>query len=130
MIVEFLEGDPDRPIITGRVYNAARTVPFDLPGNATQSGIKSNSSKGGGGSNELRFEDMAGQEQVFLHAQKDEVIVVENDKTETVHHNETITIDVDRTETVGHDETLTVVNNRTRNVGVNETVSVGANQPR
>ncbi|HYI81866.1 MAG TPA: type VI secretion system tip protein TssI/VgrG, partial [Acetobacteraceae bacterium] len=128
VIVDFLEGDPDQPIITGRVYNAARTVPFDLPGNATQSGIKSNSSKGGGGSNELRFEDLAGQEQVFLHAQKDEVIVVENDKTETVHHNETITVDVDRIETVGHNETLTVVNNRTRNVGVNETVSVGANQ--
>jgi type VI secretion system secreted protein VgrG len=128
VIVDFLEGDPDQPIITGRVYNAARTVPFGLPGNATQSGIKSNSSKGGGGSNELRFEDLAGQEQVYLHAQKDEVIVVENDKTETVHRNEAVTIDVDRTETVGHDETLTVVNNRTRNVGVNETVSVGANQ--
>ena len=128
VIVDFLEGDPDQPIITGRVYNATRTVPYSLPGNATQSGIKSNSSKGGGGSNELRFEDLKGQEQVYLHAQKDEVIVVEHDKTETVHHNETITIDVDRTETVGHDETLTVVNNRTRNVGVNEAVTVGANQ--
>ena len=128
VIVDFLEGDPDHPIITGRVYNAARTVPYGLPANATQSGIKSNSSKGGGGSNELRFEDRAGQEQVYLHAQKDEVIVVEHDKTETVHHNETIQIDVDRAETVGHDETLTVVNNRTRNVGVNETVTVGANQ--
>ncbi|WP_372623354.1 type VI secretion system Vgr family protein [Falsiroseomonas sp.] len=128
VIVDFLEGDPDQPIITGRVYNAARTVPFDLPGNATQSGIKSNSSKGGGGSNELRFEDRKGSEQVYLHAQKDEAIVVENDKTETVHHNETITIDVDRTESVGHDETLSVGNNRTRSVGVDEGVTVGANQ--
>jgi type VI secretion system secreted protein VgrG len=128
VIVDFLEGNPDQPIITGRVYNASRTVPYGLPGNATQSGIKSNSSKGGGGSNELRFEDKAGSEQVYLHAQKDEVIVVEHDKTETVHHNETIQIDVDRTETVGNNETLTVVSNRTRHVGVNETVTVGANQ--
>jgi type VI secretion system secreted protein VgrG len=128
VIVDFLEGNPDRPIITGRVYNAARTVPYGLPGNATQSGIKSNSSKGGGGSNELRFEDKAGQEQVYLHAQKDEVIVVEHDKTETVHHCETIMIDVDRVETVGNNETLTVVNNRTRNVGANEMVTVAANQ--
>ena len=128
VVVDFLEGDPDQPIITGRVYNAARTVPYDLPGNATQSGIKSNTSKGGGGSNELRFEDLAGQEQVYLHAQKDQVIVVEHDKTETVHNNESITIDVDRTESVGHDETLAVGNNRTRSVGMNETVSVDANQ--
>ena len=112
VIVDFLEGDPDQPIITGRVYNAARTVPYGLPGSATQSGIKSNSSKGGGGSNELRFEDLKGQEQVYLHAQKDEVIAVNNDKTETV----------------GHDETASVVNNRTRSVGVNETVTVGVNQ--
>jgi type VI secretion system secreted protein VgrG len=128
VIVDFLEGDPDQPIITGRVYNAARTVPYDLPGNATQSGVKSNTSKGGGGSNELRFEDLAGQEQVYLHAQKDQVIVVENDKTETVHRNEAVTIDVNRTESVGADETLAVGNNRTRSVGANETVSVGANQ--
>jgi type VI secretion system secreted protein VgrG len=128
VIVDFLEGDPDQPIITGRVYNAARTVPYGLPANATQSGIKSNSSKGGGGSNELRFEDKAGQEQVYLHAQKDQAIVVEHDKTETVHHCETITIDVDRAETVGNNETLTVVANRVRKVGANETVTVGANQ--
>lgn len=128
VIVDFLEGDPDQPIITGRVYNAVRTVPFDLPGNATQSGIKSDSSKGGGGSNELRFEDLKGQEQVFLHAQRDQVIVVEHDKAETVHNNETITIDVDRAESVGANETLAVGVNRTRSVGANETVTVGANQ--
>ena len=102
--------------------------PYGLPANATQSGIKSNSSKGGGGSNELRFEDKKGAEQVWLHAQKNEDIVVENDKTEKVGHDETIGIGNDRTETVGHDETMSVGNNRTRKVGVNETVTVGANQ--
>jgi type VI secretion system secreted protein VgrG len=128
VIVDFLEGDPDQPIITGRVYNAAAMPPYVLPANATQSGIKSNSSKGGGGSNELRFEDRKGGEEVYVHAQKDETIVVEHDKTETVHHDERITIDNDRTELVGHDETMTVGNDRTRNVGVNEQVTIGANQ--
>lgn len=128
VIVDFLEGDPDQPIITGRVYNALAMPPYGLPANATQSGIKSNSSKGGGGSNELRFEDKKGAEQVWLHAQKNEDIVVENDKTEKVGHDETIAIGNDRGESVGHDETLAVGNNRTRTVGVNETVTVGSNQ--
>ncbi|NJO37926.1 MAG: type VI secretion system tip protein VgrG [Rhizobiales bacterium] len=125
VVVDFLEGDPDRPLITGRVYNALATVPYGLPGNATQSGIKSNSSKGGGGSNELRFEDKAGEEHVYLHAQKDEMIVVEHDKSEEVRHDETIAITNDRTETVGNNETLTVVADRTRDVGANETVTIG-----
>jgi type VI secretion system secreted protein VgrG len=128
VIVEFLEGDPDYPLITGRVYNGMSMPPYALPAKATQSGIKSNSSKGGGGSNELMFEDKKGSELVFLHAQKDESIVVENDKSETVGHDETIAIGNDRTETVGHDETLTVGNDRTRNVGVNETVTIGGNR--
>lgn len=128
VIVEFLEGDPDRPLVTGRIYNAQAMPPYGLPANATQSGLKSNSSKGGGGSNELRFEDKKGAEQVWLHAQKNEDIVVENDKTEQVGHDETIGIGNDRTETVGHDETMTVGSNRTRNVGVNEAVTIGLNQ--
>ena len=128
VIVEFEEGDVDRPLITGRVYNANAMPPYGLPASATQSGIKSNSSKGGGGSNELRFEDKKGQEQVFLHAQKNEDIVVENDKSENVGHDETIQIANDRTESVGKNETLSVGVDRTRNVGSNETVSVGSNQ--
>ena len=128
VVVDFLEGDPDRPIITGRVYNALAMPPYALPANATQSGVKSNSSKGGGGSNELRFEDKKGAEEVWLHAQKDENIVVENDKTETVHHDETIQIDNNRTEVVGVNETLTVGSNRVRNVGIDETVTIGSNQ--
>jgi type VI secretion system secreted protein VgrG len=128
VVVSFVEGDPDRPLITGSVYNAEQTVPNGLPGAGTQSGIRSNSSKGGGGSNEIRLEDAKGGEEIFIHAQKDENIVVENDKTEKVNHDETITIANDRTETVQHDEKLTVDNDRTRNVGSNETVGVGKNQ--
>ncbi|HUI61212.1 MAG TPA: type VI secretion system Vgr family protein, partial [Steroidobacteraceae bacterium] len=111
VIVSFLEGDPDQPIITGRVYNGDSMPPYGLPANATQSGIKSRSSKGGSEAdfNEFRFEDKKGSEQVYLHAQKNQDIVVENDETQSIGH--------DRTEKVGHDETITIGNNRTEKVG-------------
>jgi len=87
VIVEFLEGDPDQPIITGRVYNAEQTVPYELPANQTQSGIKSNSSKGGGGSNEWRFEDKKGSEQIYLHGEKDWTVEIKNNESETIGSN-------------------------------------------
>jgi type VI secretion system secreted protein VgrG len=134
VIVDFLEGDPDRPIITGRVYNAEQMPPYALPANQTQSGTKSRSSKGGGAANfnEIRMEDKKGSEELYIHAEKDESHIVENDqsinvghdKTETVGNNETITIVNDRTETVSGNETLTVAKNRTRTVTQNETVTV------
>jgi len=152
VIVDFLEGDPDRPIITGRVYNAEQMPPYSLPEHQTRSTLKSNSSKGGAGSNELRFEDKKGTEEVFLHAQKDFNEVVENDhttlvkhdqlntvnhdRTHVVHHNESITIGVDqtcmvgvnRTEQVGQNETITIGMNRTEQVGQNETITIGMNR--
>ena len=79
VIVEFLEGDPDHPIITGRVYNAKATVPYPLPANKTMSTFKSNSSKGGAGFNELRFEDKKGEEQIFIHGEKNQDIRIKND---------------------------------------------------
>lgn len=83
VIVSFLEGDPDRPIVTGRVYNGSHQPPYKLPANATQSGIKSRSSKGGDGKkfNEIRFEDKAGSEELVVHAEKDLKVDVENDGT-------------------------------------------------
>ncbi len=84
VVVHFLEGDPDRPIITGAVYNASSMPPYALPNNATKSTLKSNSSKGGNGSNEIRFEDKAGDEEVYVHAQKDMNIEVVKDRTITV----------------------------------------------
>lgn len=71
VIVSFLEGDPDRPLVTGSVYNADNMPPYPLPAQATRSTIKSNSSIGGGGYNELRFEDKKGSEQFYLHAERD-----------------------------------------------------------
>ena len=132
VIVEFLEGDPDLPIITGRVYNGDNSVPYGLPGNKTQSGIKSRSSKGGSPANfnEIRMEDKMGAEQLYIHAEKNEDIVVENDKTENVGHNETINIGNDRTETVVHNETITVQNDRVDTVVGNETRTVDKSRTR
>ena len=87
VIVDFLEGDPDRPIITGRVYNGDAMPPYDLPAEKTKSTIKSNSSKGGDGFNEMRFEDKKDQEQIFMHAEKDMDVRVLNDHREAVMGN-------------------------------------------
>jgi type VI secretion system secreted protein VgrG len=130
VIVEFLEGDPDRPIVSGRVYNAEQTVPYGLPANRTQSGVKSRSSLGGGGDNfnEIRMEDKKGSEQLYIHAEKDKQVVVENDRTESVGHDETISIGHDRKESVGNDETIDIGNNRTETVGNDETITIAGNR--
>ncbi len=93
VVVEHLEGDPDRPIITGSVYNASVTVPYALPDNKTRSTIKTNSSTGGGGFNELRFEDNKGSEEVFFQAQKDYNKVVLNNETVKITQDTTTTVD-------------------------------------
>jgi len=127
VIVEFLEGDPDQPIITGRVYNAEQTVPYALPANQTQSGIKSNSSKGGGGSNEWRFEDKKGSEEVYLHGQKDWNILIENDKGQTIGHDEKLEVENNRTKKVGVDQSEDIGSNKTIHVGANHTETIGGN---
>jgi type VI secretion system secreted protein VgrG len=122
VIVDFLEGDPDRPIITGRVYNSDRKPPYALPANQTQSGVRSRSSKNGTGDNfnEIRFEDNKGSEQVVIHAEKDMQVEVE--------HDESVTIGNDRTESVGNNESITIEKNRTESVGENESVSIEGNR--
>jgi type VI secretion system secreted protein VgrG len=119
--VHFLNGDPDRPEVHGCLYNSDHAPPYALPDEKTKSTIKSNSSPGGGGFNEWRFEDKAGSEQIYLHAQKDldEVVLnnhttqVGGDQTNHVHKNQKQTIDVDQTETVDGNQTMTVDGNRT-----------------
>jgi type VI secretion system secreted protein VgrG len=122
VIVDFLEGDPDCPIITGRVYNAEQMPPYDLPANKTQTGIKTRSTLQGSGANfnEIRFEDKKGSEQVYIHAEKNQDNVVENDATQSVGH--------DRTKTIGHDEKTKVGNDRTEEVGNNETITIGVDR--
>jgi type VI secretion system secreted protein VgrG len=122
VIVSFIEGDPDQPIITGRVYNDDNMHPYELPANATQSGVKTRSSKEGtpDNFNEIRFEDKKGEEEVYIHAEKDQNNVVENDETTSVGN--------DRSETVGNDETISIGNNRTEDVGKNESINIGENR--
>lgn len=138
VVVDFLEGDPDQPLITGRVYNQDNMPPYDLPANKTQSGIKTRSSLNGAPANfnELRFEDKKGSEQLFIHAEKNQDIEVENDETHYVGHDRKKTIDNDetthvkhnRTETVDSNETITIGVNRSENVGANESITIGANR--
>jgi type VI secretion system secreted protein VgrG len=111
VVVEFLEGDPDRPIVTGSVYNGQNPTPIWLPDHKTQSTLRSNSSLGGSGFNELRIEDAAGREQVYMHAQKDLNIVVENDKTQQVGGNETLLVKKDRSRTIEGNQSLEVKKN-------------------
>jgi type VI secretion system secreted protein VgrG len=127
VLVSYLEGDPDRPLITGAVYNSEQTVPYTLPDEQTKSTVKSNSSKGGGGFNEIRFEDKKDSEELYFHAQKDQNIVVENDRTKKVLHNETNTIKQDRSTTIqeGNDTYVVSKGNRTFKVETgNETYEV------
>jgi type VI secretion system secreted protein VgrG len=84
VVVEFLEGDPDRPLVTGTVYNAEYKYPYELPSNKTQSGVKSDSTKGGGGYNEFMFEDKKEEEFVRLHAEKDYKVKVRNKETREI----------------------------------------------
>lgn len=84
VIVSYIDGDPERPLVTGSVYNADQTVPVTLPGSQTQSTMRSRSTKSGTAGNELRFEDKKDSEQLYLHAQKDMLVEIENDLTTTV----------------------------------------------
>jgi type VI secretion system secreted protein VgrG len=130
VIVDFLEGDPDRPIITGRVYNANNMPPYDLPGKQTQSGVKSRSTKGGGVSNanEIRFEDLKGSEEFHVQAEKDMNTLVKNAETRTVGATRSTSIGTDESLTVGNNRTAHVKANETINVDANESVTIGGNQ--
>jgi type VI secretion system secreted protein VgrG len=118
VIVHFLEGDPDQPIIVGSVYNADQMPPYTLPDNKTQTGIKSRSSMNGGTSNfnEIRFEDKKGSEEVYIHAEKDLKTIVE--------HDESLKVGNDRTTEIKNNETRTIKNERKTKVQNNDTLSV------
>jgi type VI secretion system secreted protein VgrG len=138
VLVEYINGEVNRPIITGRVYNAEQMPPWTLPANATQSGFLTRSTPGGGAdhANAIRFEDKKGEEELWLHAEKDQRIEVEHDeshwvghdRSKTIDHDETVHVKHDRTETVDNNETITVHNNRTECVDHNETIDIGASR--
>ncbi|SMF78578.1 type VI secretion system secreted protein VgrG [Azospirillum oryzae] len=122
VLVDYIGGDPDRPLIVGCVYNAENMPPYTLPDNKTQSGIKTRSSKGGDTAtfNELRFEDKKDAEEIYFHAQKDFTRMVENDDKLTVDHDQTITIKNNRTETVSEGNETVTITKGNRSITVSE----------
>jgi type VI secretion system secreted protein VgrG len=126
VLVDFIEGDPDRPIVVGRVYTGTNMPPYPLPEQKTRSTIKSESSVGGGGFNELRFEDRKGAEEVYLHAQKDWNTDIGNNLGETVKASRTSTIGGSETVSVGGSETVSVGGSRTVSVSGSDSTSIGA----
>jgi len=143
VIVDFLDGDPDQPIITGRTNDALNPTPYELPKHKTRSTWRSHTHKGEG-FNEIRFEDENQQEEIYIHAQKDqnievlnnETTFIGNDRTEHVEHDEKIFIGNDRTEKVindeaveiGHDRKHHVVNDEFLNIDQNQAIEIGNNR--
>jgi type VI secretion system secreted protein VgrG len=136
VIVDFLAGDPDRPIITGRVYTNQQKTPYTLPHNKTQSGLKSSSSPATGGYNELMFEDAAGRELVRMQAEKDlkklvkhdESVIIGNDRQKLVRHDDALTVNNDRTKKVDRDEQITIGHDRSERVKNDERVTIDGNR--
>ena len=108
VIVDFLDGDPDRPIITGRVYNGVNLPPYTLTDNKTQSGIKSRSTPGGTPSNfnEIRFEDLKGKEELYVQAERNQTVHVKASRSLSVGGSETISVGGTRTTTVTKKDTV------------------------
>ncbi len=134
VIVNFMDGDPDRPLIMGSVYNGKNKIPYS---SKTQSGIKTRSTKEGSAQNynELRFEDKKDNEQIYIHAEKNldtqvennETLTVDNDRTKKVKHDENSNIDNDRNKTVGKNQSENIGENKKIDVGKNHTESIGKN---
>ncbi len=130
VVVEFLEGDPDRPLVTGSVYNAGNMPPYELPANYTRSGVITRSSKSGGAANfnEIRFEDKKGAEQLFLHAEMDMDQSIEKDSRESIGRDFHLVIGHDQTEAVGHEKHTDVGADVFENYGKNVHTAIGSNE--
>ena len=153
VVVEFIEGDPDRPLVTGAVYNGDNKHPYELPANKTQSGVKSDSSKGGGGYNQVMFEDKKNSEEIDLHAQKHYKLKILDTETREIGErftsqiagpnsrkttllrgdddlkiatgNQNVTIAMNQTSTIGMNRTTTITTSDTTTVGTTITITAG-----
>ncbi|HRI62580.1 MAG TPA: type VI secretion system tip protein TssI/VgrG [Polyangium sp.] len=128
VIVEFLEGNPDRPIITGRVYNGVFMPPYALPEGKTRTTLKSNNTPGGGGANEIRFEDKAGAEEIMIAAQKDMKVVAANDVKRHVANNDASMVGNNASLEVGANQTVKITKGMQQTIGADQSVSVGGNR--
>ncbi|AYH04252.1 type VI secretion system tip protein VgrG [Pectobacterium parmentieri] len=124
VIVSFLEGDPDQPIVTGRTFHATNPSPYPLPANKTRTSLRTATHKGAG-FNELRFEDQAGQEEVFIHAQKDMNTVVLNNRSTGVGGSHEEKVRYDQLSVVGRDQTIEVVHNQETKIQGTQGIFVG-----
>jgi type VI secretion system secreted protein VgrG len=124
VMVVFLTGDTDRPMVIGAVYNAEHPPPFALPASKTKSGIRTQTSRGGGGFNELSFEDRAGFERVYLHAEKDHEVVVRHDQITRVGNQRTEQVSGHRFTLVSGNDLKSVAGNLTESVGGDESRAV------
>lgn len=111
-VITFLEGDPDQPVITGCINNGINTQAESMPANKTKTGFKTNSSPGGGGFNEFTLEDKAGEENIYMHGQKDHNVVIRNNESFSIGNNESVTIGGGSVTTIRLDDLLTVGNNK------------------
>jgi type VI secretion system secreted protein VgrG len=127
VVVQFLEGDPDQPIITGCVYNPTTMPPYDLPDEKTKSTLKSNSSQGGGGFNEFRFEDKSGEEQIFIHGEKNLDIRIKNDAKQIIQNDHHVIVENNEYEKVKGDLHLKVVGDKKEKVDGSVSLDVGSN---
>ncbi|MCP3889389.1 MAG: type VI secretion system tip protein VgrG, partial [Desulfobulbaceae bacterium] len=127
VIVNFIDGDPDRPLVTGALYNGDNKPPYSLPEDKTRSTIKTNTTPGGNGFNELRFEDKKEEEEIYIHGQKDWNIEIKNDKGQHIGHDETMAVDNDRSKKVGNDQKEEIGNNKDIKVTKNHTEDIGEN---
>lgn len=134
VIIQYVNADPDQPMITGRTYCGNQLPPYDLPEHKTRMTIKSQTHKGEG-FNELRFEDELGRQEVFIHAERDQNNIVKhdettrvgNDRTERVERDETISIGQDRREDIARDESVGIGQNRVHEIGNDDSLSIGRN---
>ncbi|WP_171850961.1 type VI secretion system tip protein VgrG, partial [Dickeya dadantii] len=127
VVVSFLEGDPDQPIVTGRTFHATNPSPYPLPASKTRTSLRTSTHKGAG-FNELRFEDQAGQEEVFIHAQKDMNTVVLNNRSTAVNASHTENVGGDQTVVVQHNQTVSVKENQVTEIQGEQTVAVTKNR--
>jgi type VI secretion system secreted protein VgrG len=130
VIVDFLESDPDQPLITGRVYNAEQMPPYTLPDKQTRSTFQSRSSKGGGPANynEIRFEDLKGSEQIFINAEKDMDHRVENDSREYIGNNRHLIVNANQFELANKDKHLHVKGKQNEKIEGDMSLEVGGDQ--